>query len=69
MKFETKVVELQEQPYKDRVAVMFFGRPGIYYAPAADRDLVQRLKASHQDGSAIEVEIDEASISKVESLA
>lgn len=56
--FETKVSRLQEQPEKNRVAVMFFGRPAIYYASTEDRAMVDRLRSAAADGRALKVEVD-----------
>lgn len=54
----TTIVGFHEQPDRNRVAVMFFGRPALYYAPADDRQMVDRLRKSHAQGTPVQVEWD-----------
>jgi hypothetical protein len=62
MTCSTTVTMVLAQPDRGRVAVMFFGRPAYYYAPAGDRAMVARLERAHAKKSRVEVEWDPHSL-------
>lgn len=62
MKALAIVTLFRAEPEKQRVAVMFLGRAAFYYAPAANRSMIDALHESYTSRGEIQVEWDPISM-------